>query len=96
VTNVGPQEPLEAGATVANGFLAAGARRVVASQWDVSDRATAVLIDAFVGEVVAAAQRGEPIGYAWALQKARQEVRAHAEWSAPYYWAPFVLLGPPD
>jgi CHAT domain-containing protein len=32
-TNVGPQRPLEAGVPLASGFLAAGARRVVASPW---------------------------------------------------------------
>src|SRR5262249_15425024 len=45
-TNVGPQPPLEAGVSLAGGFLAAGARRVVASHWAVDDRSTAALMAA--------------------------------------------------
>jgi CHAT domain-containing protein len=96
VTHVGPQRPLEAGVTVANGFLTAGARRVVASHWDVDDRATAALMEAFVAEVAEAAGRGDKLPCARALRNARLKVRGHADWSTPFYWAPFVLLGPPE
>jgi CHAT domain-containing protein/tetratricopeptide (TPR) repeat protein len=96
VTNVGPQQPLEAGVTLASGFLAAGARRVVASHWSVDDEATAVLMEAFFKEVTDAARRGERISFARNLHKARLAVRDRAEWSAPFFWAPFVLLGSPD
>ncbi len=96
VTNVGPQQPLEAGVTLANGFLAAGARRIIASQWDVDDRATAVLMDAFVAAVAPAAQHGQRLACAQALRQARLRVRANPGWTAPFYWAPFVLLGPPE
>jgi CHAT domain-containing protein/tetratricopeptide (TPR) repeat protein len=97
-TNVGPQRPLEAGVTVASGFLAAGARRVVASHWKVNDESTAELMEAFFKEyfkeMTAAAQKGEPISHARALHKAQQHLRQIDKWSSPYYWAPFVLLGP--
>jgi CHAT domain-containing protein len=96
VTNVGPQRPLEAGVTLANGFLAAGARRVVASQWSVDDDATAVLMETYFAEVTRAAKAGERVSYAGALHRARLEVRGRPGWSAPFYWAPFVLLGPPE
>ena len=96
VTNVGPQRPLEAGVTLAGGFLAAGARRVVASHWSVDDRSTAVLMEAFFAVVTDAVKRNQPVDYAAALQKARKKVRQTPEWSAPYYWAPFVLIGPRD
>jgi tetratricopeptide (TPR) repeat protein len=96
VTNVGPQAPLEAGATMAGEFLTAGARRVVASHWDVDDHATAALMEAFVAEFTAAARGGAKPSYAAALRQARLKVRARAEWDAPFYWAPFVLLGPPS
>jgi CHAT domain-containing protein/tetratricopeptide (TPR) repeat protein len=96
VTNVGPQQPLEAGMTLATGFLAAGARRVVASHWSVDDEATAALMEAFFKEVTAAAGHGEAVDYATALNRARLAVRERAGWSAPFYWAPFVLLGAAD
>jgi CHAT domain-containing protein len=96
VTNVGPQQPLEAGVTLASGFLSAGARRVVASHWGVNDRATAELMRTFLAEATAAERQGRPASYARALQAARLRVRHEAKWSSPYYWAPFVLLGPPE
>jgi CHAT domain-containing protein/tetratricopeptide (TPR) repeat protein len=95
-TNVGPQPPLEAGVTLASGFLAAGARRVVASHWKVNDASTARLMEVFFREVTDAARKGERVHYARALQRARREVRQTPGWSAPFYWAPFVLLGPGD
>jgi CHAT domain-containing protein len=95
VTNVGPQPPLEAGVTLATGFLAAGARRVVASHWGVDDESTSELMAAFVQEVKAA-RPGEPGLFARALKQARLRVRSRAVWSAPYFWAPFVLVGPAD
>jgi CHAT domain-containing protein len=95
VTNVGPQQPLEAGVTLASGFLSAGARRVVASHWSVNDRATALLMETFLAEATAADRQSGTVSYAQALQAARLRVRHEARWSSPYYWAPFVLLGPP-
>jgi CHAT domain-containing protein len=93
VTNVGPQEPLEAGITLAAGFLAAGARRVVASHWSVDDEATAALMTSFFKEITASAGRGESVDYAAAMQKARLAVRSRPGCAAPFFWAPFVLLG---
>jgi CHAT domain-containing protein len=94
-TNVGPQQPLEAGITLASAFLTAGASRVVASHWSVDDRSTAELMGAFFAEVTAAAEKGRPASYARALQRARLKLRNDEKWSSPFYWAPFVLIGPP-
>jgi CHAT domain-containing protein len=95
-TNVGPQQPLEAGVTLASGFLSAGARRVVASHWSVDDESTAALMEAFFGTVTAAANKGEPVDYARALCEARKKLRQQADTAAPFFWAPFVLLGAAD
>src|SRR5204862_7771439 len=95
VTNVGPQRPLEAGATLASGFLAAGARRVVASHWSVDGESTAALMAAFFEGVTGPADKGGRVRFAAALQRARRKVRGTPEWAAPFYWAPFVLIGPP-
>jgi CHAT domain-containing protein/tetratricopeptide (TPR) repeat protein len=96
VTNVGPQPPMEAGVTLAGAFLAAGARRVVASHWSVDDESTATLMEAFFAEVTTASRQGDPVLYAQALQKARRKVRETPKWSAPFFWAPFVLVGSAD
>ncbi|MGL5095995.1 MAG: CHAT domain-containing protein, partial [Planctomycetia bacterium] len=93
-TNVGPQRPMEAGVTLASAFLTAGARNVLASHWSVDDHSTAELIGDFFAELDDAAKRGEPVRYAAALQKARRRVRDQTKWSAPFFWAPFVLIGP--
>ncbi len=96
-TNVGAKRPLEAGTTLAQGFLAAGARRVIASHWSVADESTAELIGTFFEEIARQRKAAEPITYAEALQKARKKLREGSKdprWASPYYWAPFVLIGP--
>ena len=66
-------------------FLYAGTPSVVASLWNVDDRATQLLMERFY----AALQAGLP--KAKALQQAQQETRKiHHH---PYYWAAFVLTG---
>jgi CHAT domain-containing protein len=88
--------PLEMGATLSRAFLSAGARRVIASLWPVSDNATTELMKRFFVEISGSLQRGESPDYAVALQRARNHVRQceNGRWSEPYFWAPFVLLGP--
>lgn len=95
-TNVGPDRPLEAGATLAQAFLAAGGKRVVCSHWNVDDASTAELMGTFFEAIAKADREKKPANYAAALQEARKSVRANARWSSPYYWAPFVLVGPAD
>ena len=113
-TNVGPDRPLEAGSTLAQAFLAAGARRAVCSHWNVDDASTAELIGGFFQRIAKAAQSANPptehltkedsaagdaptlVYYAQALHDARVNVRSQPQWSSPYYWAPFVLIGPPQ
>lgn len=93
-TNVGPERPMEAGSTLAQAFLAAGARRVVASQWCVSDDSTALLMSQVFKQIHESTEAGDPVAYAEALQNARKMIRDDPKFKAPYFWAPFVLLGP--
>jgi CHAT domain-containing protein/tetratricopeptide (TPR) repeat protein len=65
----------------------AGARSQVISLWKVDDAATAELMKQFYGNVSAGMDRSE------ALRAAKVAVRAHAEWSAPYFWGAFQLFG---
>ena len=77
---------------LSRGFLVAGARRVVASQWPVDDASTAVLVGAlFRG--VARGQSDGGIDTARALRDAKLRVRREAAWAHPFFWAPFVLTG---
>lgn len=78
---------------LSRGFLAAGTRRVVASQWSVNDASTATLMSGFFRSVGEAEKAGRPVDYARALRDAKREVRARPEWADPFHWAPFVLTG---
>ncbi len=95
-TNCGPERPLEAGSTLARAFIAAGAGRVVCSQWNVPDDATAKLVEYFAAELVGRLQEGQISSTAQSLLAARRRVKVeNPNWSAPRYWAPLILVGPP-
>ncbi|HVF67063.1 MAG TPA: CHAT domain-containing protein [Pyrinomonadaceae bacterium] len=71
------------------GFMYAGASRVVSSLWKVDDEATAALMKSFYRHML---KEGRPA--AAALRMAKSELRqARAEWRAPYFWAGFVIQG---
>lgn len=78
---------------LSRGFLAAGARRTVASLWPVGDTSTARLMERFYalrdddGGLLALA---DPT---IALRDAKRDLRASAARGAPYHWAAFVLVG---
>jgi CHAT domain-containing protein len=70
------------------GFMYAGAKRVVVSLWNVSDKATADLMQRFYREMLSNKQRP-----AVALRTAQIEMWKQKQWQSPYYWAPFVIQG---
>jgi CHAT domain-containing protein len=93
-SNVGPQQRGEGVWALSRGFLVAGARRVVASNWLVDDEAAASLISHFCGGLaLSAGQRARP-DYGQCLYEAKRWVRQQEKWSSPYYWGTFVLIGP--
>jgi CHAT domain-containing protein/tetratricopeptide (TPR) repeat protein len=73
---------------LARGFMYAGASRVMATLWRVDDEATAEFMRLFYG-----AMFGDGLAPAAALRRAQAEMRAKPRWSAPFYWAGFVLQG---
>ena len=73
------------------GFMYAGASGVVASLWNVDDRATSELMKHFYTNML---QHG--MGPATALRAAQNEIRSQPKWSAPYYWAGFTFQGDYD
>jgi CHAT domain-containing protein/predicted negative regulator of RcsB-dependent stress response len=73
------------------GLMFAGSRSVVASLWKVDDRATAVLMGHFYKAMF---QDGLP--RAAALRYAKEQLRKEPAWSAPFFWAGFVLQGEYD
>ena len=71
-----------------HGFISAGSKSVVASLWNVDDRATAVLMAHFYEAML---QQG--MSPAAALRAAKLKMKQDKNWSAPYYWAGFVVQG---
>lgn len=75
-------------AGLAQGFLHAGAPRVVVSLWEVDDRATTALMKHFYGGILDLG-----LSPAEALRRAQLRIRREKDWQSPYYWAGFVLQG---
>ena len=73
---------------IAHAFISAGSKSVVASLWKVDDRATAALMAEFYRAML---RDGLPP--AAALRTAKEKIRQQKMWSAPYFWAGFVLQG---
>lgn len=73
---------------LARAFMYAGAPRVVASLWEVSDLATAELMKRFYAGML---QRG--LRPAAALRAAQISMSRDPRWAHPYYWAGFVMQG---
>jgi CHAT domain-containing protein/tetratricopeptide (TPR) repeat protein len=69
-------------------FMYAGAPRVVASLWQVDDESTAELMKWFYRAILVDGRRP-----AEALRAAQLEMARQPRWSAPFYWAGFVLQG---
>lgn len=74
---------------LAGAFLRAGARRVLASHWEVDSDATVALVTA----TFAAWARAPEAGAARALRAAQRRLLADPRLSHPSYWAAFTLIG---
>ena len=93
-TNVGPEQRGEGVWALSRGFLVAGARRVVASNWLLHDEAGASIVSYFCSIIARAEKEGKQPDYAQALQDAKRWARQQEKWQNPYHWATFVLIGP--
>lgn len=69
-------------------FLYAGAKNLVVSLWKVNDASTAALMTGFYNNFLE-----KDMHYSGALAKAKLDLIRSDEYSHPYYWAPFVLIG---
>lgn len=92
-TNFGPHQRGEGVWAVSRGFLVAGSRRVIASNWLVDDEAAASLMSVYCSHV-AKADSQDGVDYATALHEAKKWIRNNDKWGSPYYWGTFVLVGP--
>ena len=67
----------------------AGARNIMVSYWSVSDESTSQLMTGFYQDVL---KTNSPT-YRKSLQQVKQKMIAGKKYGAPFYWAPFVLIG---
>jgi len=93
-TNYGSQQTGEGVCALSRGFLVAGARRAIASNWLVDDKAAASLISYFCAGVAKDEAKGGVADHAKSLHNAKRWVRKQEKWQSPYYWGTFVLVGP--
>lgn len=91
-TGLGKEYKGEGLVGLTRGFMYAGAARVVVSLWNVNDRATSELMAKFYQKMLPKnADAGERP--AAALRSAQIEMWKQKQWTAPYYWAAFMLQG---
>ncbi len=69
------------------GFLYAGAKNVMVSLWKVPDKSTSLLMTDFFRNLLQTQNNSE------ALRKSKLAMVKSKNYSHPYYWAPFVLIG---
>lgn len=70
------------------GFMYAGAPRVIASLWQIDDRASAEFMKRFYQELL-----GKKLPPAAALRAAQLSMQSDKRWNSPRYWAAFTLQG---
>lgn len=88
-TGLGKESRGEGVMGLTRAFMYAGAPVVGVSLWSVNDKATADLMADFYKNLLTK-DGAKP---AAALLAARQNMIANTKYSAPFYWAPFVLVG---
>jgi len=93
-TGLGKEKRGEGVMGLTRAFLYAGAPTVGVSLWSVADRSTADLMTDFYKRLLsspsAASIGGSPSA---AMRDAQLAMIAGKKYSAPFYWAPFVLVG---
>jgi CHAT domain-containing protein/predicted negative regulator of RcsB-dependent stress response len=88
-TGLGKEKRGEGVMGLTRAFMYAGAPTVGVSLWSVADKSTAELMTDFYRRLLAADDTS-PSG---ALRQAQMSMITGKKYSAPFYWAPFVLVG---
>lgn len=67
----------------------AGAKSIIVSFWSVADESTSELMKKFYQQLL----EQSPSNYASSLRTAKLQLIDEKKYSAPFYWAPFILIG---
>jgi len=70
-------------------LIYAGAKNIIVSFWSVADESTAELMVDFYKNLL----QKKDQNFREALQQAKVNMIKKGNYSAPYYWAPFVMIG---
>ncbi len=89
-TGLGKEKRGEGVMGLTRAFMYAGAPTVGVSLWSVADKSTAELMTDFYGRLLSARNPESP---ATAMRDAQLAMIAGRKYSAPFYWAPFILVG---
>jgi CHAT domain-containing protein len=102
-TGLGKEKRGEGVMGLTRAFMYAGAPTVGVSLWSVADKSTSDLMSDFYKRLLApgaAAPGGSPANFSFggvsastAMRNAQLAMIAGKRYSAPFYWAPFVLVG---
>jgi CHAT domain-containing protein/Tfp pilus assembly protein PilF len=68
----------------------AGAKNVIVSFWSVADQSTASLMKTFYEDLL---KSNASYNFSKSLREAKLQLMKNSQYAAPYYWAPFILIG---
>jgi CHAT domain-containing protein len=88
-TGLGKEKRGEGVIGLTRAFMYAGAPTVGVSLWSVADKSTAELMPNFYKRLLETSHTSPTV----ALRSAQQQMIDSRQYSAPFYWAPFVLVG---
>jgi CHAT domain-containing protein len=91
-TGLGKEKRGEGVMGLTRAFMYAGAPTVGVSLWSVADRSTADLMTDFYRRLLVTGTTS-PVAPSAAMREAQLAMIAGKKYSAPFYWAPFVLVG---
>ncbi len=93
-TGLGKEKRGEGVMGLTRAFMYAGAPTVGVSLWSVADKSTAELMTDFYKRLLgSSAAETAPVSPSAAMRDAQLAMIAGKKYSAPFYWAPFVLVG---
>ena len=90
-TGLGKEKRGEGVMGLTRAFMYAGAPTVGVSLWSVADKSTADLMTDFYKRLLT--NSATPVAPSAAMREAQLAMIAGKKYSAPFYWAPFVLVG---
>lgn len=92
-TGLGKEKRGEGVMGLTRAFMYAGAPTVGVSLWSVADRSTADLMTDFYKRLLTPGASAGASSPSTAMRDAQLAMIAGKKYSAPFYWAPFVLIG---